>query len=423
MPTSSMAQYGTSEPLRILLVSSQPQCHQEVEAILANHLDGYHLSWVAQPSLALNRAQDLIPHVILVDDELDGARLPQVISQLVRWLPESAVLAFIPDGDITQASQVVLAGARGFITKPLGASNFVETLQQVLSARFSQPTEREHPTIKGQVVVFCAPKGGTGRTTLAINTAVSLLRHTKQAVALVDADYAAPALDVALNLHGEANIADLLPRLSRLDRELINSTLATHVSGLKVLLAPPPANLTAPISLPHVQQVLAKLKEMFPWVIVDLGLPMDDTAFAFLDGADRIVMSVLPEMVGLRNTRLMLDQLLDRGYPSDRIWLVLNRATMKSGVSVQDIERRLRVQIRFTIPDDQPLITFSVNRGIPAVIGHPRSAVARAFQHFAQILEQEMSPHKDATPRRQWDLLSPIHALKNLFARLRLAGI
>ena len=78
---------------------------------------------------------------------------------------------------------------------------------------------------------------------------------------------------------------------------------------MRVLLAPPPADLTHPISLPQVQQVLVWLKRMFPWVIVDLGLPLDETAFAFLDGADRIVMSVLPEMVGLRNTRLMLDQL------------------------------------------------------------------------------------------------------------------
>ena len=153
--------------------------------------------------------------------------------------------------------------------------------------------------------------------------------------------------------------------------------LANHVSGLQVLLAPPPADLSKPISLPQVQQVLSWLKRMFPWVIVDLGLPLDDTAFAFLDGADRIVMTVLPEMIGLRNTRLMLDQLHGRGYPDDKFWLVVNRAGLPGGVSVADIGARLRCAST-TVPDDQPLVTLTVNRGVPAVINHPRSALARA---------------------------------------------
>jgi pilus assembly protein CpaE len=141
--------------------------------------------------------------------------------------------------------------------------------------------------------------------------------------------------------------------------------------------------------LPQVQQVLAWLKRIFPWVIVDLGLPMDETAFAFLDGADRIIMTVLPEMVGLRNTRLMLDQLLERRYPPEKVWMVLNRATLRGGVPVQDIEERLKVKITHLVPDDQPLATASVNRGIPIVASHPNSAVGRGVRGIAAALIAE----------------------------------
>jgi len=225
---------------------------------------------------------------------------------------------------------------------------------------------------------------------------VSLHAIDRKSVVLVDADFAAPALDVALNLYQERNISDLLPRLSRLDEDLVSSVLASHVSGIRILLAPPPGDLSSPITLPQVQQVLARLKRMFPWVVVDLGLPLDETAFAFLDGADRIVMTVLPEMVGLRNTRLMLDQLHERGYPADKVWLVLNRATVPGGISAKDIGDRLRVQVRHKIPDDQPLATHSVNRGVPMVMSHRRSAVARAIRQLARMLAddlgQEMKP-------------------------------
>jgi pilus assembly protein CpaE len=290
---------------------------------------------------------------------------------------------------LNTAQSAMLAGARGFLLKPLEGADLVNAIRQVLAQ--SEPARHSDlPAVFGRIVAFCAPKGGTGRTTLAINTTIALQQITRRAAVLVDADYAAPALDVALNLDASRNIVDLLPKLSRLDADLVSTVLASHASGIRVLLAPPPADLTHPISLPQVQQVLATLKRMFPWVVVDLGLPMDDTAFAFLDSADRIVMSVLPEMVGLRNTRLMLDQLHERGYPAEKIWLVLNRADMRGGVSVADIEERLRVRVRYRIPDEQALATHSVNRGVPVMVSHPDSRLGKGVRAFAGELAREV---------------------------------
>jgi pilus assembly protein CpaE len=85
----------------------------------------------------------------------------------------------------------------------------------------------------------------------------------------------------------------------------------------------------------------------------------------------------------------MLDQMHARGYPDERVWIVLNRATINGGVSKKDIEQRLHVRVRHTIPDDQPLVSHSVNRGVPLIVSHKRSAVARAMQELAQLLLQD----------------------------------
>jgi pilus assembly protein CpaE len=152
--------------------------------------------------------------------------------------------------------------------------------------------------------------------------------------------------------------------------------------------------------LPQVQQILVLLKRMFPWVVVDLGLPLDDTAYAFLDSADHIIMTMLPEMVGLRNCRLMLDQLRARGYPDWKVSPVLNRSTMQGGVTEPDIEERLMVRLRHSIPDDQPLATHSINRGVPLVMSHRRSAVARAVWKLAQQLVDELPSKTEPEPTR-----------------------
>jgi pilus assembly protein CpaE len=392
----------SGETLRILLVSVVETVRDDVADLLAGRIGDYRLYYVAQPDLAPQRAADLIPHVILLDDALGATSVTSLIRQLIAQAPAAAIVVLVPADAMNLARDAVLAGARGFVPKPLEAEDLAATLRQVASRASAAPARAQAPEgPPGRILVFCAPKGGTGRTTLAINTSIGLLQATRSPVVLVDADYAAPAVDVALNLMGQRTIIDLLPRLARLDRELIAGVLTPHASGIALLLAPPPADLSHPISLPQVQQILVLLKRMYPWVIVDLGLPLDDTAFAFLDGADRIVMTVLPEMVGLRNTRLMLDQLHGRGYPDDRVWLILNRSTMRGGVPASDIEERLRVHIQYRIPDDQGLATHSVNRGIPIVVGHRNSAVGRAISGLAKQLAHEAvveSPASEKAP-------------------------
>jgi pilus assembly protein CpaE len=202
---------------------------------------------------------------------------------------------------------------------------------------------------------------------------------------MIDADYVAPALDVVLNLEGERDINTLLARASRLDQDLVASVLANHTSGLSVLLAPPPIYGSLDISMPQVEQIVSQMRMMFDWVMIDLGALLDESGYAFLDSADYIVITVLPELVCLRNTRLMLDQFLARGYPEERIWIVLNRAGINGGVTKEDIETRLHVRVRHTVPDDQPLVSLSVNRGVPLFLSHRRSAVARSIEEFAAL--------------------------------------
>jgi pilus assembly protein CpaE len=378
------------ETLRLLLVSAHEEMRNTVSEALARRAGDHRLYWVSQADLAASRAEDVLPHIVLVDDEPGGANPVTLIGQLAGRLPRAAILAMVEGNDLDMARRAMLAGARAFVTKPLDGEELLGALRQVLAQKgATAAVEQETPVANGRIITFCAAKGGTGQSILATNTAIALRQASGQPVALIDADRAAPALDVALNLDSGRNITDLLPKMARLDADLVVSAMAPHASGIRVMLAPPPADLTHHISLPQVQQMLAWLKRIFSWVIVDLGLLMDETAFGFLDSADRIIITVLPEMVGLRNTRLMLEQLLERGYPPEKVWMVLNRSTLRGGVPVRDIEERLKVRINHQVPDDQPLATISINRGVPVMASNPNSAVGRSVRNLAAALIAE----------------------------------
>lgn len=391
-----MANLSAGDSLRLLLISEDESMRDVITGALRGRLSDFRLFWVAQPELAATRVLDLLPHVIFVDDALGGGAPAQLVKQLVQVAPASPVLVLVAENAVATARPSIVAGARSFITKPINDVDFASNLRDILAQKGTgavhDEVHRSSAQTMGRIVTFVAPKGGTGRTSTAVNFSIALQQATKRSLVLVDADFAAPSVDVALNLREDHDLTDLLPRLGQFDQELASGILAQHASGIRVLLAPPPAELEKPITVPQVQQLLAQLKRMFGWVVVGLGLPLDETGFAFLDAADRIVMTLLPEMTGLRNTRLMLNQFRGRGYAGDKLYLVLNRASMPSGVSKSDIEKRLNVRVAHSIPDDQALASYSINRGVPYMLGKGRSALAKSVRDLADHVNYDLTP-------------------------------
>jgi Flp pilus assembly CpaE family ATPase len=66
--------------------------------------------------------------------------------------------------------------------------------------------------------------------------------------------------------------------------------------------------------------------------------------------------------------------------------LILNRYPQRGGLQRRDIEAALGLAMQATIPDDAKLVTYTINRGIPALIGHRRSDVSRQVSGIARRL-------------------------------------
>ena len=95
-----MANLIAGETLRVLLVSEREEVRDEVGEALAGRAGDHRLHWVSQPDLAATRAEDLLPHVLLVDDALGDTDPVKLIGQLAGRLPSSAILALVPAGDM-----------------------------------------------------------------------------------------------------------------------------------------------------------------------------------------------------------------------------------------------------------------------------------------------------------------------------------
>lgn len=385
-----------TRPLRILLVAASPAQRDEVQAAL-QALDAGHMLYHAPGGdLARSRAEELLPDVILLDEGIAGAH--DLIGQLAGAMPDTVLVYLSAPGATEAIADATFAGARSFLAKPVRPEALGRVLMQVAARGEARRGPREDQT---RIIVFCGPKGGTGRTSLAVNTALGLIQAGEERVALIDADYAAPAVDVMLNLYPERTIADLLSRLSQLDEALLQGVLATHSSGLRVLMAPAPGELGAGVGPAQIRALLATMGRPYRWILVDLGLPIDEAAYAWIESSDLVVLSVLPEMAGLRNMRLLIDGLLERGVDPERLWVVVNRSTIGGGISIRDIEKRLHTDVRHTIPDDQTLATQAVNRGVPVIASHRRGALVSAYRGLVQALLRALETAEEPRTRRR----------------------
>jgi pilus assembly protein CpaE len=84
-------------------------------------------------------------------------------------------------------------------------------------------------------------------------------------------------------------------------------------------------------------------------------------------------------------------------YDTEHIYLLLNRAHRRVGISQSDVEAVLGRSPDVFIPSDRE-IPRTVNEGIPIVVARPQSEPAEAFGRLADLLMGEQAPTAAPVP-------------------------
>src|SRR3954451_24351036 len=410
-----------ADQIRVLIVDDIPETRDHLTKLLGFETDIEVGGAAASCSQAISLAGQLTPDVVLMDinmPDMDGIAATERLSAEV---PTAAVVMMSVQGEADYLRRSMLAGAREFLVKPFSSDELISSIRQVytrerdkISRMAVQPVAvgaaTATPSPKpasgeraegepGRVVAVFGPKGGVGRTTLAVNLAVAAATELGQKTCLVDASFQFGDVGVLLNLNPKnKSIADLIPELEHGEPESMDTFVINHSAGIKVLLAPPSPEMAELITPAGAKRMIEALRKSNDLVVVDCMASFNDTTLAILDLADTVLTMLSLEITSIKNIRLFLEVAEQLGYDSEKVRLVLNRADSSLGIRVADVEHSIGRRVDHTIVSDGRSVVYALNRGVPFFLSNREAQVSQDILRLAQAVAGErVSSARDET--------------------------
>jgi pilus assembly protein CpaE len=235
----------------------------------------------------------------------------------------------------------------------------------------------------GRVITVFSTKGGAGKSVVATNLAVALAMRTTETVALVDCDLQFGDVAVMLKLAPQHTIVDAVNSIDRMDSGFLVNLLVDHPpSGLKVMPAPLEPAYADQITADHVRSIIAGLRGVAKYIIVDTPSYFDDKVLTLIEDSDEILLVAGMDIPNIKNVKIGLQTMRMLDTPNSKIHLVLNRANTKVRLDVSEVERTLQIKAETQLPSDI-VVPQSINKSTPVVLDAPRSSIAKAFETLA----------------------------------------
>jgi len=383
-----------SDKIRVLIVDDIADTRDNLEKLLFFEKDMQVVGKAGTGREAITQAKQLQPDVILMDinmPDMDGIAATEAITTQV---PNTEVIMMSVQGETDYLRRAMLAGARQFLTKPVGGDELASSIREVYRLRQSRgrvvsaaQKQEESDQVTGQIIAVYSPKGGTGKSAVACNLAVALkLLPGNRKVCLVDANLLFGDVGVMFNINTTKTINDLTSRITELDTDLLNDVMSSHASGIKVLVAPPNPQMGELVTADHLRAIMEALRREYDYVVVDTQSSFQDQTMAVLDSAARIVLLMTMELSSIKNIRQFLEvaELLE--YGEEKLVLVLNKADPRFGIRVDQVEANIQHKVAAQIGNAPYEMTSAINRGVPLIIDKQAHQVSSDITNLAYLV-------------------------------------
>ncbi len=327
-------------------------------------------------------------------------------AESLRWRVEAMLIRVesIPNDDLGVMAE----------TDELIQSGSAEEQAELVAARAVEAVAAEAPAEprNGRIVIVFNPKGGVGKTTIAVNLAAALQIRRNQKVLLIDCDTITGHIASSLGLQNVQTVVDAWNHGGN-GTGSFAEIASTHESKVSVLVMAQSPLHTEILEPKRVAEAILAARATYDWVIVDMHPdygPLNQGIFA---QADKIIVPVTPDVPCIRAAVQFSGVAVELAI-RDRLAMVVNRAN--SGVSVSDVERTVGMPALAKVRSAGMLFVKAANEGHSAVERFPGAKVVGDIEGLADRLLESNGQVPVALRVRSRGVLGP--SFRSILERL-----
>lgn len=253
--------------------------------------------------------------------------------------------------------------------------------------------------VQTEAIAVLAPKGGQGKTTVAINLATGLAEVAPNSVVLIDADLQFGDISTALDLRPERTIVEAVGPDAE-DELVLKTTLTHHPDGFFVVASAPSPELGDGVSTDSLARLIQRLRSLFLYVVVDTTPGLGEHTLAVLEHVTDAVFVATMSVASLRALRTEFELLTTLEMMPGNRHIALNQVDKNSGLTVRDAENLIGAPIDVQVPRSSAVLLAS-NRGVPLIHDDVRDPAAKAVRSIVTRIAPEAFPKRSRIQRRR----------------------
>lgn len=228
----------------------------------------------------------------------------------------------------------------------------------------------------GRVFCIVSVKGGTGKTTTAVNLGLALTKLGEDCL-VVDAnlDCASIAHQLGINARNEHTIHDVIS-----GDIPVNEAVVKHKSGMSILLGSDTFNFKD-FSNTDLSKVIEGVRDYYDNIIVDCPAGLSASVQSLIKSCDEVIIVTNPELPAVAQAFKIVEFCESFWVPIKGV--VVNRNDPDfSELMVRDVETILGKPVIGSIPEDLAM-KESIALRDPIVSLSPKSKISRSYSELA----------------------------------------
>jgi pilus assembly protein CpaE len=343
-------------------------------------IPGHRLISISRENFtSVQSEDDFLPDLILVGSGLTSEQAIRYARQVLTEYPTvSVVLVSDPNRELIR--EATRAGIRGVIRSTINDRE----LAGLIKRADTSDSAGSNAGGSHQVIVVASPKGGVGKTTVAVNLAALLAEQAPGEVVLLDLDVQFGDVSTVLDLQPQFTLADAL-NSSAADSMLLRTLLVAHPANFHVLCGADHPAAVGRFTGDQVRKLVSQFSHNYRYVVIDTSAGLQEETLASLEEATDVAFVATLDVATLRNVRKEVDVLAELGLLPEHQYLVLNRTDRLSGLTQRDAESIVSLPVGAFVPTSAS-VPLAANHGQLAVHLKKKNKVRRPLREFAQTV-------------------------------------